>query len=359
VLFKLYVRLGLLYVLREAVANLWCAVVNLNNVKEDSIQILSHALPLPCTQGHVFPTVISAIHKHTQRNTRWISVFHAVPGRFEIGNLPTSPPSTPGPAIGGDDYFTSKVFDSAVQIFDYQGDSTVHASPRPLVPPLTVSIVERYIPPTNSNEFAEMFSPTAIRSIVVDRLIELSSDNGVLLLVYPTRAGAKTFMNSYLGPIIAPLLRSLTVVHDLTSDFGSAVGTMEASSQLPEYDRAKEQLENLCRILTANSANMERFGKKPLDFDLMYAKREEVMVPRQIWAEEWFIKQEKPRIRAVVEKYFKARRTSKASMESEIVVHNLIDQIFKGLKERDYGDGQEPTQGIEVGVFVVKKCAKA
>ena len=64
----------------------------------------------------------------------WINVFHAIPGKFNLQDLPRSPPSTPGPAIGGEDYFTEKVFDSAVSIADYQQDlSELPRSPCPVV----------------------------------------------------------------------------------------------------------------------------------------------------------------------------------------------------------------------------------
>jgi hypothetical protein len=153
-------------------------------------------------------------------NTSWINVFHALPGRYTLSDLPKSPPSTPGPSVGGDEYFTSKVFDSAVAIPDYQLSSKLlPPSPRPVVPPgsINISVVERYIPPTNTNEYGEMFALKG-HSLLYDRLSELSMDNGILFFVYPTKTGAKTFMQHYLGPIIEPLLRTVTVVHDLHSE---------------------------------------------------------------------------------------------------------------------------------------------
>ena len=81
----------------------------------------------------------------------WINVFHAIPGKFNLQDLPRSPPSTPGPAIGGEDYFTEKVFDSAVSIADYQQDlSELPRSPCPVVSiteqiPCCETIAERSI----------------------------------------------------------------------------------------------------------------------------------------------------------------------------------------------------------------------
>ncbi|UPX20036.1 uncharacterized protein EKO05_0010282 [Ascochyta rabiei] len=100
------------------------------------VKVLSHALPCPSMTGHLFGQIIEAIHERTNSHTSWINVFHAVPGRFTLSDLPRSPPSTPGPVVGGDEYFTTKVFDSAVAIPDYQLDSNLlPPSPRPVVPP--------------------------------------------------------------------------------------------------------------------------------------------------------------------------------------------------------------------------------
>ncbi|KAK5755465.1 hypothetical protein LTS12_014450 [Elasticomyces elasticus] len=92
-------------------------------IPSNPLRVLSHALPSPSSEGHIFPTIIGAIHDSTPSSpTQWINVFHAIPGRFNLADLPTSPPATPGPAIAGEDYFTQKTFDSAVPISDYQGD---------------------------------------------------------------------------------------------------------------------------------------------------------------------------------------------------------------------------------------------
>ena len=203
-----------------------------SNAYQNPIKVLSHALPCPSTEGHAFPAIITSLHDETPSSpTTWINVFHALPGRFNLADLPTSPPSTPGPPIGGDDYFTSKIFDSAVQVLDYGGNlKSLPQSPRPVVPPASVdvSIVERYIPPTNKNEFADMFS-TRGPSLLVDRLVELSPDNGTLFLIYPTKLGAKTFTEDYLSPLLDPILRSMVVVGGFSSQLGQELGKMEAA----------------------------------------------------------------------------------------------------------------------------------
>ncbi|KAL6161333.1 hypothetical protein ACJQWK_08185 [Exserohilum turcicum] len=319
----------------------------------DSVRILSHALPCPSTTGHVFGQVIASIHDASSTNTSWINVFHALPGRYTLLDLPKSPPSTPGPAVGGDSYFTSKVFDSAVAIPDYQLDSKLlPSSPRPVVPPgsINVSIVERYIPPTNTNEFAEMFSFQG-RSLLYDRLIELSSDNGILLFIYPTKAGAKTFMRQYLGPILDPLLRTVTVVHELHSELGRNIGQMSSVNYLDQYDHLESQVRSFCAAMSERTARPDRKAT----YQVIHAAKEEVLLERSAWANDWWIKQEKPRVRDIVMKYF---NKSKKLPMGEMSAATLIQHVLDGVSNREYQDGA-PTKGVEVGVFIVKKTRAA
>lgn len=314
-----------------------------------SVKILSHALPCPSTTGHLFPQIIAAIHDQSLIQTAWINVFHAVPGRFTLSDLPKSPPSTPGPAVGGDEYFTSKIFDSAVAIPDYQLDSKLlPPSPRPVVPPgsVNVSIVERYIPPTNTNEYAEMFHLKG-RSLLHDRLVELSPDNGMLLFIYPTRTGARSFMQHYLGPILDPLLRSITVVHDLSSGLGRSLGQMSSVDYLDEYERLQEHVVRYCDLLSEGGS-----GDKKSVFTLVRASKEEAVLERSAWANDWWIKQEKPRIRETVNKYF---RQVKKLPESEMTGSHLIQEVLDGVANRKAEDVRSESRGVEVGVFIIKR----
>lgn len=280
-----------------------------------------------------------------------------MPGRFTLSDLPKSPPSTPGPAVGGDEYFTSKVFDSAVAIPDYQLDSKLlPPSPRPVVPPgsVHISIVERYIPPTNTNEYAEMFLLKG-RSLLHDRFVELSSDNGLLVFIYPTKTGGRTFMHDYLGPIIDPLLRTLTVVNELPSELSSSLGRMSAIAYLDEYESLKAEVERFCAALDASTPVDKRF-----QHTVIHASREEVVLERSAWAEDWWIKQEKPRIRETVSKYF---RQMKKLPESEMTGTHLIQEILNGVANRkqdiyDEDNSRPEPKGVEVGVFIVQKTTR-
>lgn len=307
--------------------------------------------------GHLFGQVIAAIHDRTNSHTSWINVFHAVPGRFTLSDLPKSPPSTPGPVIGGDEYFTSKVFDSAVAIPDYQLDSKLlPPSPRPVVPPgsINISIVERYIPPTNHNEYAEMFAFKG-RSLLSDRLAELSSDNGTLLFIYPTKTGGRTFMKDYLGPILDPLLRTVTVIHDLTSDLGKNLGTMTSVNYLDEYEQLAAHVEQFCTKLNSNSSRKSTDERQAI-YEMIHASKEETILERSAWADDWWIKQEKPRVREVVTKYF--RKASRLPTNTEMTSAHLIEEVLNGVSRREYIGGG-PKRGVEVGVFVIKKTWSA
>lgn len=320
------------------------------------IKVLSHALPCPSSTGHAFPHVISVLHNQTPTSpTCWINVFHALPGRFTLADLPSSPPNTPGPPIGGDDYFTSKVFDSAVPILDYQENVTaMPRSPRPAVPPSTidVSIVERYIPPTNANEFTDMFNING-RSLLVDRLVELSPNNGTLLFIYPTKQGAQTFLRDYLGPILDPLVRSMCVINGLSVDLGSSLGKMSAAETMLSHDGLRMNISQLCHKLNQQSDRLERFHNRPAKFSLEYATKQLVKLDRKVWAENWWVKQEKPRVRDVVSRYFRLAR--RLPTDSEIAPTNLIHEVLDGVASRPYGNSPEPTLGVEVGVFVIKR----
>ncbi|KAL1650809.1 hypothetical protein SLS58_000928 [Diplodia intermedia] len=318
------------------------------------VRILSHALPCPSPKGQASTQIIQALHEAIPpASTVWINVFHAVPGRFSMADLPTSPPSTPGPPVGGEDYFTTKVFDSAVQVTDYEAEMKAARSPRPVVPPGTVdvSIVERYIPPTSPSEFAGLYSTSGSRSLLLDRLAEISVDHGHLLFIYPTKTGGRAFMNTYLGPVLDPILRSMHVVHDLSADLGSSLGHMAAVEYLQEFDEMQRRLETFLHHLN-NGRTSDRFKLAGSKFSMVYAKKQEARLARDVWASDWWIKQEKPRVRTAVSKYF--RLAHKLPPEDRVMPTALIQELLDGVAQKPYEFG-EPGKGVEVGVFVIRR----
>ncbi|KAK7535122.1 uncharacterized protein J3D65DRAFT_440206 [Phyllosticta citribraziliensis] len=328
-----------------------------SRLSDNSVKVLSHALPCPSPTGQAFPHIIYAIHDTIPpASTVWINVFHAVPGRFNMADLPISPPTTPGPVVGGEDYFTSKVFDSAVPLHDQDGDAKVARSPRPVVPPGTVdvSIVERFIPPSTSSELAGLFSATSSRSILLDRLVELSPDRGTLLFIYPTKTGGKAFMNSYLGPILDPILRAMHVVHNLSADLGASLGHMAAVDHLMEFDEMLRLLEIFVLQLSGESSTLDRFNRARATFAIVHAERQRVKLDRKVWASDWWIKQEKPRVRTAISKYF--RLAQKLPADVEIMPTNLIQEVLEGVGTKPYEHGG-PEEGVEVGVFVIRRSS--
>ncbi|KAK7525919.1 uncharacterized protein IWZ02DRAFT_203104 [Phyllosticta citriasiana] len=329
-----------------------------SRLSDNSVKVLSHALPCPSPTGQAFPQIIYAIHDTIPpASTVWINVFHAVPGRFNMADLPISPPTTPGPVVGGEDYFTSKVFDSAVPLHDQDGvDAKVARSPRPAVPPGTVdvSIVERFIPPSTSSELAGLFSATSPRSILLDRLVELSPDRGTLLFIYPTKTGGKTFMNSYLGPILDPILRAMHVVHNLSADLGASLGHMAAVDHLMEFEDMWRRLKIFVSQLSGESSTLDRFSRARATFTIVHAEKQKVMLDRRVWASDWWIKQEKPRVRTAISKYF--RLAQKLPADVEIMPTNLIQEVLEGVGNKPYEHGA-PQEGVEVGVFVIRRSS--
>ena len=291
----------------------------------------------------------------------FISITHAVPRRFPLTNLPTSPPGTPNVAVGRDqeDYFSMNVFSSAVPLTDrYETTNKVvsefSAPPSPClaVPPASVDValLERFIPPSTVQEYLDLFTHTG-PSVLVDRLIELSNENGTLIFIYPTRAGAKTFNSKYLGPILDPILRTMVVIHSLSADVGISLGSMAVADHLQEFEIMKRKLTFLLRKLNRGSGQVS-----PAAYSLMYSSKEVVHVDRKVWAD-WYAQQETPRIRDVMTRYFQRaqRLPEQQGINSAVLVREIID----GISKRKYIEGQEPGEkdGMEVGVFVIRRQA--
>ena len=338
------------------------AVLNLRTspIPNPLLKVLSHALPSPSHTGHAYTSIIEAIHDSTPTSpTMWINLFHAIPGRFNLEELPTSPPNTPGPPIGGDDYFTQKIFGSAVPITDYQQDlSSLPRSPRPVVPPnsIDVSIVERYIPPSSPREFKGMFSVDG-PSILIDRLIELSPQNGSLVFIYPTRVGAQTFMQEYLSPIVDPVLRSTVTANGLSSELCQSLGSMPAVNLLPDHAELERKTIALCAHLTQRSATMSRFHGHRANFSVVHSSTKEVPLSRQAWAKDWWTKQEKTRVAEVVVRNAQEAQTKSSNryVDRPPSATELWQKLLKDVENRPYDVGTEPKRGVEVAVFVIKR----
>jgi hypothetical protein len=312
--------------------------------------------------------------------------------------------------MGGDDYFSTKVFNMAVEVPDYSQKAAVQPlsqTPRPAISPssIDVSIVERYIPPGSTIEFAELFSPTG-RSFLSDRLVELSPEHGTLLFVYPTKAGGATFKTDYIGPILDPLLRELGTTYDLSTNILIDIGAMPALDQLITFDDMEARLREFCRVLSGDvtSTPHGRFNRSGTEYSIIHSSKEEVLLDRKVWAKDWWSRQEKTKIQQAFQTHHidksgalagskneppttkAAAHVAKAHQETRDAARTGNDQLLQRAKteglmrayERARGEkrpedneqlilellqrvatkpykSSPPSKGVEVGVFVIRK----
>jgi hypothetical protein len=374
----------------------------LEQVKHSQVRILTHALPvqLPSYQGHVFSTLIPAINQRfVPTETQWISHWHAVSGQFSLADLPTSPPSTPAAPGEGDDYFTTRIFDSAVAVPDYQTPVSrllmsqsssasvlrrgrTNMSPKPVLPPgtLDVSITERYIPPASASEFAGLFDAAAGPSLLSDRIVELNEKRGHLIFIYPTRRGAETFMRDYLGKVLDPLLRQMMVINRLTAGICEEVGRMSAISEMFGYEELQARLTAYCRSISSSdesngmSRKFQPLENKKVQYEVVFSGKAEAKLDAAVWSE-WWCRQEKPRIRDIFESWVRREpgRAQSSSTYGENVMGmqsqrmasdhgsltggsmSLLMAVLDGVKKAAKEKELDERPGVETGIFVIRK----
>lgn len=193
----------------------------------------------------------------------------------------------------------------------------------------------------------------------MDRLIELSPHNGSLLFIYPTRTGAETFMREYLGPILDPLLRTFAVTQTFSAEMNRTLSSMASVDLMPEFETLRRRMESLCDRLTNKPSTAERFhGRRP-NLMLSYASKQEVMLNREAWSKDWFNKQEKMRIRESLTKHSRdVQKLPRRDTDNErLSSSELLERLLNGVEKNPYSPGKEPTQGVEVGVFVITRSS--
>lgn len=252
-----------------------------------------------------------------------------------------------------DDYFNMSVFSKAVIAVDHHtaSNASVPSSPHPVVAPSSVgvSLLERFVPPTNLQEYLDLFSRDS-PSVLVDRLVELTPDDGRLIFIYPTAHGAATFASRYLGPLLDPILRTMVGIHELTADMGAEVGKMAVVEHMDAFEKTAQKINFLLRHMNRGNS---RSGPPPKYF-LEYSSKETVQLERKAWTE-WWMHQETPRIREVMNRYF--QRAVRLPQSKEITAGSLVREILTGVGNRAYADYDAPREGIEVGVFVIRRTA--
>lgn len=316
------------------------------------------------THDSVFSAIVQAVQNRLRHGqSPYINITHAVPEQFSLSNLPTSPPSTP--LSPGEEYFNSTVFSNAAVVstyHDFHGPILQMQAlymPMPVVPPHTVqlSVLERYLPPSSGQEYRDLFSSNR-PSYLVDRMYELSPDEGSLLFIYPTKRGGATFKSQYLGPILDPLLRQLVVVNELSADVSRYLGKLASVSQMDDFETMKANITQLCETLSSSSSR----------FTITDARKGNAHLDRNLWTE-WFIHQEKARMKEVLSLYWQNGRrlpinkTSTTSTmpsnfllaDKEVTSAMLLGDILDGIRRRPYGEENEHQDGVELGVFVIRR----
>ena len=266
--------------------------------------------------------------------------------------IPTSPGNTPAAMPEMLDYFNMNVFSKAVVALDHETrvNASLPSSPMPIVAPstVTVSILERYIPTASAVEYQHLFRPEG-PSALVDRLVEVSPKGGCLIFIYPTLQGATTFQNKYLGPLLDPLLRTLVVYHNMSADLGLNVGRLEALEHMLSFENMATAIRRLLRAL---SDSTQIPGLSRAKFQLVVSDRQMVHLDRKAW-QDWWLYQENGRIRRAVLDYWKRGHRIPMGLTEGTIAREILD----GMKERTYDRDQEPQDGVEVGVFCIRKTA--
>ncbi|RZL04525.1 MAG: hypothetical protein EOO62_21075 [Hymenobacter sp.] len=74
---------------------------------------------------------------------------------------------------------------------------------------------------------------------------------------------------------------------------------------LDEFEKLEEHVKAFCAKVTAHMNSPGSNSEKSCSFEVIHASKEEIAPSRMAWADDWWIKQEKPRIRDAVTKYFR------------------------------------------------------
>ncbi len=315
------------------------------------------ALPSQAKSGEVQPVfekVVEAVQGHFT-HPPYITITHAVSQVISMDEVPASPPATPNTNYSSDDYFQDQtIFTHAAVVPPYHSQPTpaTNIGPRStniIAAPssIQISILERYIPPTTAQEMTDFFTMSR-RSYLADRLLGLSSNNGTLLLIYPTKTGASTFASKYIGPVIEPFLRQFILLNGLYVDIAMQMGRMAAVSGMKSFEEMEELLLGMCQALSQRAPSRG----PPSRYVVAHAEAIEVVLDRALW-KDWYIEQEQPRLRQNLVDYHKAGGRMPARVgQIEVTTGMLAREVVEGVRQSQEAAGNA---GIEVGVFVIRR----
>ncbi|EXJ67877.1 uncharacterized protein A1O5_09224 [Cladophialophora psammophila CBS 110553] len=328
-----------------------------DSTSQHQIQMVVQALPSQPRSTDTMPIynrVVEDVQNHFT-SPPYITITHAYSQAISIDEVPASPPATPNTNHPSDDYFQDHtVFIHAAAVPAYHSQTTAHSTvgPRPssiIAAPssIQISILERYIPPTTSREIEDFFTLSR-RSYLADRLLELSSNDGSLLLVYPTKQGGQTFANRYVGPVIEPFLRQFILLNNLYTDIAIQLGRMAAVSSMKSFEEMQTLLAAMCEALGQRAPSRGL----PSRYQIVHAETAEVVLDRALWRE-WYIEQEQPRLRQNLVDYHKGGgRMPARSGRIEVTPGMLAREVVDGIRQSRENAGNV---GVEVAVFVVRR----
>jgi len=334
-------------------------VVNVPNTTPRVVNVMCQTQPCPPSDEDAgttgFKDLMIMLQGQIDSEHQYIEVTHVIPLRFNMAQIPQSPSVTPNSqAPSPPDYFSLNCFPKAVVAHDYQHalESPTPSSPHPVVAPHTVSVslLERFIPPPSVHEYADLFS-TDGPSVLVNRLWELSPQGGRLIFIYPTAVGASAFRSAYLSPVLDPLLRTMAGVYNLTMEIAEHVNQATVVEKMSSYDQMVRKITTLLRKMNRSPSTMSR--TKPA-FTLLKSSKQVVDIERQTWTE-WWLNQEENRIKGIVDRYF-ARGIRLPTVEY-LTAGALRREIYDGVRTRDYAEYGPAREGIEVGMFVFQRTA--
>jgi len=328
-----------------------------------STKVISQVLPVKAADHRAIKTY-ETICDYLQQilpEPRFISITHALavsPGQG-IEDFPKSPPATPGFNSGNGYFGDQTIFTHAAQVAVHHEfrdtDSKSLQTPQIHIMSAEANLIllERYIPPTTTEEMSDFFSANSCRSYLADRLPELAVEYGSLLLVYPTRIGGQTFARSYVAPVLDPLLREMTILRNLNTNAAERLGKMRALDSMLDFGGCRDRLQGLCTRMN----NRENIKKSRSTFVLAHSETAQVVLDRDTWMT-WFIEQEQSRMKQDLVEYHKAggRLPEGKGGKTDITPGMLTREIVEGLRKSTAAAGNVD---IEVGIFVIRRIKRS
>lgn len=144
------------------------------------------------------------------------------------------------------------------------------------------------------------------------------------------------------------------MVNELSAEIGRYLGKVSAVAHMDDFDTMRENLDHLCDSMSSSSSR----------FNIVDARKGSVRLDRKLWSE-WYIHQDKTRMKEVISLYWQNSRRLPGSkptlntpgyhrMENkEVTSAMLLSEIIDGIRRRPYE--MEPRDGIELGIFVIRR----